>query len=544
MRLNFVAMDRALLALAILLAIIFYSLDSALAFVLSDRASASILAGLIATPALASGTNPDASPIAATAQPKYLLFYITGASPEVPLGHLAAPDPEAQTEKAVDRMLAVIGERGDHIHTQLGFSAGPLSFDLTDAQLRTLIANCFAVAEAKDVAVAFHIDNSMFWNRRKDLWSDNNNVEWIDWNGTTVPHRIIGWVANGAPVLAPPMCYNCPAITAAATHLARDVIGAEIKKGIDHLAKIGKPYLFAGVMAGWETRMQDQFGDHGRHDYAIYHALHNLGYSAQNPPKDFDKAVAGVIRDWIVLWARGLEEAGIPESNVYTHLAFTGDPPRVAPFHNQLGDYFRDSVPIAPAFNRYSRPGFSVYSADSFPGLYKVLARYPATPWGVAEGTNVNLSNSFFGGPRPSKYTMENYLGRAFNHGAVFVNVFGAFSDAAHDRQFAQAGGSADAVAAYRKFLRDAQLTEEAGPPDSSAGSLFPPHSAAPAHDLFSKVQRIQANVINWVRRHPDQQPVIRSLIPKLDAAMKAGDNSEAERVADRILAIIQPPPR
>ena len=165
---------------------------------------------------------------------------------------------KAEMDEPVDEIIASIGELGNGTTRQLGIAFGPLSFDMTDAQLRMAIGNAFAIAERKNVAVAFHIDDLMFWYNRADLWSNRNNVEWSDWNGTVVPHRIIGWVLDGRPVLAPPMCYNSPAIKAEAERLAREVIGAEIRRGLEHLYGIGKPYLFAGVIAGWETRLQDE----------------------------------------------------------------------------------------------------------------------------------------------------------------------------------------------------------------------------------------------------------------------------------------------
>lgn len=495
--------------------------------------------GAIVSPAFGVGATPSA--FITEANPKQLLFYLSGASPEVPPGNPARVYTKAEIEDAVDRMLTAIGLVGDHVHTQLGFSVGPLMFDLTDAQLRTLIVNSFAVAEEKNVSVAFHIDDLMFWNRRKDLWSDENNVEWIDWSRTSVPHRLIGWVANGASVLAPPMCYNSPAITAEATRIARDVIGAEIKTGIDHLNSIGKPYLFAGVIAGWETWMQDQFGSHNEHHYAIYCALHGLGYSAQNPPKDFDKTLQGVVHDWIVLWVRGLEAAGIPGDNVYTHIAFPGYPSPVRPFYNDLGDYFTNSVPFETAFNEYARPGFSIYGVGTFEGLYKVLARYPTTPWGISEGTNVNLSGLFAGGAHRTKYSMEQYLGGAFNHGAVLINIYGGFSNA-HDSPFARAAEDLDAITAYRKFLSGGRLEEEIEPGVSSAHSAIIAQSSASGGDLSSKVQVIQANLGDWLNKHPDQQPTMQSLVSKLDASMRSGNEAEAKELADQILNLIGQP--
>lgn len=131
---------------------------------------------------------------------QYLGFQVMTFTPAL-AGH-----PETMTlagkaviERQVEEIVTAIGERGDRVHRQLGFFVGPLTFDMKDEELRDMIDDAFAVAEAKDVAVGFHIDDSMFWNDREDLWSDGDNVEWSDWEGTTVPHRIIGWNdASGA----------------------------------------------------------------------------------------------------------------------------------------------------------------------------------------------------------------------------------------------------------------------------------------------------------------------------------------------------------
>ena len=376
----------------------------------------------------------------------------------------------------------------------------------------------------------------MFWNRRRDLWANKNNIEWIDWQGTTVPHRIIEWVGGGAPVLAPPMCYNSPAIRAEAERLARDVIGRAIKRGIEHLRRVGKSYLYAGVIAGWETRMQDQIGQHGEHYYAVYCALHNLGYRAKNPPSNMEGALQEVVRDWIVLWARSLEQAGVPRSSIYTHIAFPGYPSPVPAFTNQIGDRFKDSVPVDTAFNGYSRPGFSVYGGRKFHELYRVLARHPAKPWAVSEGTNVTLSQNFFGRPRAAGSDMEDYLGRAFNHGAVLVNLYGAFG-AQRDSVFARASESPEAIGAYRKFLSGVKLAEgrEEFPGRGKARS-----ARSTDGRLYAKTREINTELPKWVSNHPHRRNAIESLLPKLDASMRAGDELEAEKVADKILMLMR----
>src|SRR5262249_14452911 len=131
--------------------------------------------------------------------------------------------------------------------TLLGFSVGPLTFDHTDDELRRIIRGSFEVAEEKKVAVAFHIDDSMLWMNRKDLWQNPQNVEWTDWKGTLSTHRYIAWLPTK---LAPQMCFNSPIIRTEVARLAKDVIGPEIKKGIDALKAKNLERLFAGTIAG------------------------------------------------------------------------------------------------------------------------------------------------------------------------------------------------------------------------------------------------------------------------------------------------------
>jgi len=388
----------------------------------------------------------------ANAPTKYLLFQIGTYGP-VPAGMNPFIATRIDIENEVDPILKAIGnERGDHTNQQLGFVVGPMGFDLTDDQLRTVIRDSFAVAEEKNIAAGFHIDDSMFWLRRRDLWSNPQNVEWSDWNGTVVPHRIIGWALNGKPFLAPPMCYTSPAIEAEVTRIARDVIGAEIKKGIDHLAAIGKPYLFAGVIAGWETRMQD---DSQPPTYYGYCALHNIGYSAQNLPQDFDAALVGVVSNWIILWDKSLQAAGIPRERIYTHIAFPGlhHPPNIT---NVIRDFNKDAPSDIVTFNQYSYPGFSIYNRNILTDLYQVLALHPDAPWGISEGNDIESDMS-----NPSRYTpvttMEQYLAMAFNHGAIYVDLFG-WGD--NDSPFARTITSTSSVKAYQKFLEGKQLQE------------------------------------------------------------------------------------
>ena len=374
----------------------------------------------------------------------------------------------------------------------------------------------------------------MFWYNRKDLWSDRNNIEWSDWN-TVVPHRIIGWVLNGRPVLAPPMCYNSPAIKTEATRLARDVIGAEIKRNVDHLNLIRKSYLFAGVIAGWESRLQDD-SINPHVDYG-YCALHNLGYSASNPPADIDKALEGVVRDWVTRWAAGLEEAGIARNRIYTHngTASTEAPPGMP---NPLRNFYKDAHPQVTAFNDHSYPGFSVFAgtAQGFSPLYKLLAANNNPPWGISEGTAVDLSDVFNGGLRAlvggaaSRITMEQYLAAAFNRGAIYVNLFAW--DKGGDA-FSRTTTATSSLLAYKKFLKGEPLQE------ATAEAAQPPFASRSSDGLADEIRKIQSAAPPWMMMHPDGQSEAGSLLQKLDASLKANNVTEARRTADAILNLI-----
>jgi len=232
---------------------------------------------------------------------------------------------------------------------------------------------------------------------------------------------------------------------AEARRIARDVIGPEIKKNVDHLAAIGKSYLFAGVLSDWEPHMQD---DSHPPVFCGYCALHHLGYSAQNPPKDIDLALQDVVVNWIILWDKALRDAGIPRDRIFTHIAYMGDPPPYIPANLIPRSYF-SATPTVIAFNEYSYPGFSIYTTDHFAELYKMLAAHGNPPWGISEGNPTNP----FSGAIPS--TMEQYLAKAYNHGATYVTLF-QWVVGAHD----PALSGATAIQTYQKFLQGGDLHE------------------------------------------------------------------------------------
>ncbi|HZK81093.1 MAG TPA: hypothetical protein VFC46_08505, partial [Humisphaera sp.] len=122
---------------------------------------------------------------------RYLAFQIFtyGPNPIIPvMGEGTHPQPARFPERAglrdyIGDIKQRIGAVGDP-QTRLAVMLGHLSFDHGDAEVTRFIEVGFELALETDVAVGFHIDDSMFWARRKDLWSDPNNVEAMDWDGT------------------------------------------------------------------------------------------------------------------------------------------------------------------------------------------------------------------------------------------------------------------------------------------------------------------------------------------------------------------------
>ena len=200
----------------------------------------------------ASATGPK---VADSTETKYVSFQVmTGlygyAGPQPMPGHFALS--KAQLEGFVHDLVKAIGATGDARH-KLGFAVGPLCFDMSDLETRQFIHDSFAVARENDVAVAFHIDDSLSWGRRKDLLSNPDNIETADWKQQPSTGRRADW--GPEPTRFPPqMCFNSPAIVSAVKDRA-GLIGAEIERELAVLKTQGKEHLFAGVIAGWETQI-------------------------------------------------------------------------------------------------------------------------------------------------------------------------------------------------------------------------------------------------------------------------------------------------
>jgi len=451
-----------------------------------------VAAILAAAPALA----------AADGNTRYLAFqfFTGGVSDDY---QASFPPPPADLYSTIGGLKERLGSSGSG-ERRAGFIVGPLSLGTSDAGTRNLIRASFEIALKTDMAVGFHIDDSMFW-RGMDALNAPANLEWLDWSGTPSTGRRLDWSAK--PIrIAPPLCLNSAPVTKAVAARAK-LIGSEIASGVAVLGAAGKSQLFIGAIAGWESGIGRDF-DTGQP--VGYCALTNKGFSAAHPPADFDQARADVTREFIGFWARELHAAGVPSDKVYSHIAFR---PKTK---NAL-------VPSDTAFAAGVIPGFSTYPAPGhLEEIAEELKKHGNPPWASSEGAAIDPGVAGAGG---AGVGMEIYLGNLFNHGARLVNVFG-WGVGGADNPFRRVAEADASLEAYRKFLTGAALEEA------------PYHAPEmPATALADKVHRIQAELPAYVEKHGPARaaPLARAL----DEHLKKHDFRAAEATADQILQML-----
>ncbi|MCX6898609.1 MAG: hypothetical protein NT105_07915 [Verrucomicrobia bacterium] len=462
--------------------------------------------------------------VADVAETKYLTFQlmtgIHGYSGPHPLpGHFALS--KAQLEEFVHDVVKAIGTTGD-ARRKLGFAVGPLCFDMPDDETRQFIRDAFAVARENDVAVAFHIDDSMSWGNRKDLLANPDNIETADWKQIPNTGRRADW--GRKPTKFPPqMCFNSPAIVAAVKDRA-GLIGAEIKQELAALKSQGKEHLFAGVIAGWETQMGRDLDT----DRQLgYRALSHRGFSESNPPKDLDAERVKVVKEFMELWANSLHAGGTPREKVFCHIAFTDQGLRKADAKESYAVKVHFALPEV-AFSSAYRPGFSTYpEGATFKEIHAALGKHGSPGWISGEGTNVSPTSM------PGEPTMETYLGRTFNHGGVLVNVFswGIGGEAHRNNFFRKATENPECLAAYAKFLRGETLVEAVAQGFSASG-------------LQDKMHKIQAELPGWMEKSGLIQR-LRAMwhMRNLQSYMKERKWQELDKEADEVLALIKSAP-
>jgi len=445
---------------------------------------------------------------------QYLIFQLFTDINTPELGN-NFPPPNQSVEDSVKEMVSKIGSTGC-ASNKLGFAVGPIAFDHTDAQVRERIQSSFGVSLKYDVAVALHLDDSMFWGKLNDLNSPEN-IEWLDWNKTLNTGRRVDWSATPTKI-KPQLCINSRAVVSAVAKRAA-LIGEEVKKGLDSLSAAGKPELFAGVIAGWETQMGRDF-DTGRSPG--YCAMTNKGYSATNPPASEDQVRVDITKEFIDLWTSELAKAGVPSNRIYSHIA-------VAP---QISDAAADSnrsqlqkinfTPPSVAFGPKHYAGFSTYPGTAYAEQIKAeRAKNGNPPWISAEGTSLDPALAEVSGVSEP---MEPYLAILYGDGAVMVNIFG-WGVGPQNNAFRKAAESAESIQAYQKFLSGTALSNISTGPVVMA--------------LPDKVRKIQEMLPVWIPNNKSQQPALESLMGKLDGYLKSGKLKDADRIADEILTKI-----
>lgn len=424
---------------------------------------------------------------------------------------------KAQMEEFVRDVVKAIGLTGDARH-KLAFAVGPLCFDMPDEETRQFIRDAFAVARENDVAVALHLDDSMGWGERKDLISNPDNIETADWKQMPNTGRRMDWGLKPMK-FAPQMCFNAPAIHAAVKDRGT-LIGMEVKKEMDALQAAGKEHLFAGLIAGWETRIGRDFET----DRPLgFRALSHRGFSASNPPKDADHERVLVVKEFIERWADALHAPGVPREKLYCHIAFTAQ----GLDHKEQTETVSTFALPEVAFGSGYRPGFSTYpSAAAFKEIWGHVAAHDSPAWISAEGTNVAPGSGL-----PSGITMETYLGRMFNHGAVLVNIFawGVGGEALRNHFFRRAAEDPEPLAAYGKFLRGEKLAES----DPSGFSV---------EVLEAKMHRIQSELPAWMQKTGKQAEAME-LMQKVKTLVHAKKWQEVDQAADEVLALMKSVP-
>ncbi len=401
-----------------------------------------------------------------------------------------------------------IGMTGN-IRRKLGFVPGPIALDHTDSQVSGMIKDSFAIARKLDMAVAFHLDDSMFWARHPGLRQGGEHLEWIDWLGTKNTGRRVDWGPDPARI-APQLCFNSVPVIKAVKERAA-LIGREIAYEHRLLKNEGREHLFAGVIAGWETMIGRDFAS----DHATgYCALTNAGYSRTRPPADVDTARATVVKDFMELWAQSIHREGVPKHLIYNHIAFTAQ---------GLSGNKIDHPPGTTAFSDHYRPGFSTYpSPGALSEIRALLNQYGTKPWASVEGTNV-VPNGL-----PGERTMETYLGRMFNHGATMVNIFswGIGPTDAKRNPFRLPTEGPDAIDGYRLFLSGATLREEPAEPFSLTA-------------FQNKLQHIQSRLPQWIQRTKRQHDA-QAIMRRLEGHAKSGNLASADEAADEVLRLLK----
>ena len=181
------------------------------------------------------------------------------------------------------------GTVGDE-RTRLAVMLGPHCFEQTDAELAEFVERAFDLALETDVAVGFHIDDSIFWLSARIRGAIPKT--WRPWTGTAPHARADAWTGAGIRRKARSRCAST-ARRFSGTCKSSPPCWEAIRAGVKQLQERNKPELFAGVIAGWETMLGQDFKT-GK--YLGYRALMNRGFSRTRPPEEVEKTADCILK--------------------------------------------------------------------------------------------------------------------------------------------------------------------------------------------------------------------------------------------------------
>lgn len=299
---------------------------------------------------------------------------------------------------------------------------GTIHYTLRTPQAE-LVADVSAVldsAETTGYPVFLTFDD---WNFPPDAWKDDPaKTEWIDWNATLCPYRIIEWSTTN-PENPPPNFES----TAVRSELEPklDAVFSAIAARLALWKSTGRAYLFAGVALGWESGYYTEFDPPpfrtgyaaltskgiSDEDIAAWATAHGRTYD-----EEFDARMYEVVHDYVAWICARAVAAGIPRSRVFTH--FTGVPDDYVPPDPAQRD--GRLVPWSLAGNGDARPGHT--ATPEWIDLERLATEAASrnTPdWAAPEWEAISVKDS--------RGHMLQYLSRMQAFGASVSNNWGGW---------------------------------------------------------------------------------------------------------------------
>ena len=525
-------------------------------------------------------------------EPRYILFQLQGMESDSPI--------EPQLPGLVAELKECFGVQSATAERFAGFTPGLLfSLNLPVETLQSRANQALDTAEKSGMPVFFHLDDMHFWWRRSDLHSDPECVEWSDFpppgsdQGPVIERYWLNWGAFQV-FPAPPPNFESPRFREDVRLHLREGIGKPIVEHLTRWHESGKMYLFAGIAIGNETEVphdlrplrdsppgsEPEARDITKNPPQLvkmrrdemtrggFHALSMRGYTrnkvqrlADESGKTYDEVISGlrheVAHDYAEFRARILNEAGLPPERIYTHFV---SPMR--PFiEKQMGSPMVDRFPeVRHSVNAYSRPGYTLVRATT--DLRDLLAKLHdaratsgkdlGTAWA---GVETYCTTEQPGRPQ-TREEYEAYLGGLFAHDMRLINIYGwnlPQEGPASPFSIKNAPGVIEAVQNWVSGKRlpaawEGVSLSDWSPPQPPAQSSDPDWDKAspaafqqrnmPPPSLQRKMSEIGERAQAWLKNGGDPGK-LHELGQRVEPLIKAGDFTEAEKVVDRILAIL-----